>query len=118
MRIPRARRTATAPFESLTDVSTMVSWLAMLIVAGSLAAASVNVLPYWTIEHKSVNWLIAAVMLPVGVVMWLARQRSPQWVVHAGLIVGVSCITWSVWAAGPTAESQASALFYGFLSAF
>jgi diguanylate cyclase (GGDEF)-like protein len=118
MRIPRNGQMATAPLDSLADVPTMVGWLAMLIVAGSLAAASVNVLPYWPIEHKSVNWLIAAVMLPVGVVMWLGRKRAPHWVVHAGLIIGVGCITWSVWAAGPTAESQASALFYGFLSAF
>jgi diguanylate cyclase (GGDEF)-like protein len=118
MRIPRDRQIPTAPLDSLTDVPTMVGWLAMLIVAGSLAAASVNVLPYWPIEHKGVNWLIAAVMLPVGVVMWLGRKRAPHWVVHAGLIVGVSCITWSVWAAGPTAESQAAALFYGFVSAF
>jgi diguanylate cyclase (GGDEF)-like protein len=118
MRIPRDRHVATAPFDSLTDVPTMVGWLAMLIVAGSVAAASVNFLPYWPIDHKGINWLIAAVMLPVGVVMWLVRKRAPHWVVHAGLIVGVSVITWSVWAAGPNAESQAAALFYGFLSAF
>jgi diguanylate cyclase (GGDEF)-like protein len=118
MRIPRDRHIATTPFDSLTAVPAMVGWLAMLIVAGSMAAASVNLLPYWPIEHKSVNWVIAAVMLPVGIAMWVARNRAPHWVVHAGLIVGVSCITWSVWAAGPTAESQSSALFYGFLSAF
>jgi diguanylate cyclase (GGDEF)-like protein len=76
------------------------------------------VLPYWPIEHRGANWLIAAVMLPVGVVMWLGRKRSPLWVVHLGLVIGVGCITWSVWAAGPTAESQAAALFYGFLAAF
>lgn len=118
MRIPRDRHVATAPFDSLTDVPTMVGWLAMLIVAGSVAAASVNFLPYWPIDHKGINWLIAAIMLPVGIVMWLGRKRAPHWVVHAGLIVGVSVITWSVWAAGPNAESQAAALFYGFLSAF
>jgi diguanylate cyclase (GGDEF)-like protein len=118
MGILRDRRIATAPLDSLTDVPTMVGWLAMLSIAGSLAAASVNVLPYWPIEHKTADWYIAAVMLPVGVVMWLGRHRAPHWVVHAGLIIGVVCITWSVWAAGPTAESQAAALFYGFLSAF
>ena len=118
MRIPRDRHVATAPFDSLTDVPTMVGWLAMLIVAGSVAAASVNFLPYWPIDHKGINWLIAAIMLPVGIVMWLGRKRAPHWVVHAGLIVGVSVITGSVWAAGPNAESQAAALFYGFLSAF
>ncbi len=118
MRIPRDRHIATAPLDSLTDVPTMVGWLAMLIVAGALVAASVNVLPYWPIEHKSVNWVIAAVMLPVGLVMWFGRNRAPHWVIHAGLIVGVGCISWSVWAAGPTSESQAAALFYGFMSAF
>lgn len=118
MTISRARRITRAPFESLTDVPTMASWLAMLIIAGSLVAASVNVLPYWPIEHKSANWWIAAVMLPVGLVMWLGRKQAPHWVIHVGLIVGVGCITWSVWAAGPTPQSQAPALFYGFLSAF
>ncbi|HZV26126.1 MAG TPA: GGDEF domain-containing protein [Acidothermaceae bacterium] len=118
MKIPRDRSTPTTPLDSLTAVPAMVGWLGVLIIAGSLAAASVNVLPYWPIEHKGVNWVIAAVMLPIGVVMWLIRSRAPHWVVHAGLLVGVSCITWSVWAAGPTAESQAAALFYGFLSAF
>jgi diguanylate cyclase (GGDEF)-like protein len=118
MRIPRDRHDVTGPIDALADVPTMVGWLAMLIVAGSLVAASVNLLPYWPIEHKGVDWFIAAVMLPVGVVMWIAHKRAPHWVVHAGLIVGVLCITGSVWAAGPTAESQAPALFYGFLSAF
>ena len=118
MRFPRDRRTPTPPLDSLTDVPTMVGWLGMLIIAGALAAASVNVLPYWPIEHKGVNWFIAAVMLPFGSMMWLARKRAPHAILHAGLIIGVCCITWSVWAAGPTAESQAAALFYGFLSAF
>lgn len=118
MKIPRDRHIATSPLDALTDVPTMVSWLAVLIVAGSLAAASVNVVPYWPIEHKAVDWLIAAIMMPVGMAMLLTRQRAPHWTVHAGLIVGVCCITLSVWAAGPTAESQGPALFYGFLSAF
>ena len=96
----------------------MVGWLAMLILGGALVAASVNVLPYWPIDHARVNWFIAAVMLPVGVIMWLARRRARLWVVHVGLVVGVGCITGSVWAAGPSPESQAPALFYGFLSAF
>jgi diguanylate cyclase (GGDEF)-like protein len=50
--------------------------------------------------------------------MWATRRRAPVWTVHAGLIVGIVCISASVWAAGPGAEAQAPALFYGFLSAF
>jgi diguanylate cyclase (GGDEF)-like protein len=118
MKIPRDRHTVTSPVAALADVPTMVGWLAALIVAGSLAAASVNLVPYWPIEHKGADWLIATIMLPVGAALLLARKRAPHWTIHAGLIVGVCCITLSVWAAGPTAESQGPALFYGFLSAF
>jgi len=107
-----------SPDDALTEVPTMVGWLAMLIVGGAIVAASVNVLPYWPIAHKGADWLIAAVMLPAGTLMWLGRKRAPHWTIHAGLIVGIWCITWSVWAAGATAESQAAALFYGFLAAF
>jgi diguanylate cyclase (GGDEF)-like protein len=118
MRTRRSVAVPLSPDDALTDVPTMVGWLAMLIAGGAVVAASVNLLPYWPIEHKSADWLIAAVMLPAGGLMWVWRKRAPHWTIHVGLVVGIWCITWSVWAAGATAESQASALFYGFLAAF
>ena len=104
--------------DSSADLHTRVAWLASLIFGGALVAMSINVVPYWPVEHKGVDWVIGGVMMPVGAVMWIWRARAPEWVIHAGLIVGIFCITASVWAAGPTPESQAPALFYGFLSAF
>jgi diguanylate cyclase (GGDEF)-like protein len=118
MRIRRELVVPLSPDDALTDVPTMVGWLAMLIIGGAIVAASVNVLPYWPIAHKGADWLIAAVMLPAGTLMWVCRKRAPHWTIHVGLIVGIWCITWSVWAAGASAESQAAALFYGFLAAF
>jgi diguanylate cyclase (GGDEF)-like protein len=101
-----------------THLPTTVGWLASLIFAGALGALSISLLPYWPIEHADVDWAIGWVMMPVGAVMWLLRARAAEWVIHVGLVVGICCITASVWAAGPTPESQAAALFYGFLSAF
>jgi diguanylate cyclase (GGDEF)-like protein len=118
VRIRREIVVPLSPDDALTDIPTMVGWLALLIVGGAIVAASVNVLPYWPIDHKGADWLIAAVMLPAGALMWLCRKHAPHWTIHVGLIVGIWCITWSVWAAGANAESQASALFYGFLAAF
>jgi diguanylate cyclase (GGDEF)-like protein len=118
MRTHRNLAIPLSPDDALTDVPTMVGWLAMLIVGGAVVAASVNVLPYWPIAHKDADWLIAAVMLPAGGLMWVWRHHAPHWTIHVGLVVGIWCITWSVWAAGANAESQSAALFYGFLAAF
>jgi diguanylate cyclase (GGDEF)-like protein len=100
------------------DTATAVGWLAALTVGGAVVALSVNVVPYWPIQHPGVDLAIAAAMLPIGIAMWFARRVASQPTIHAGLLVGIVCITGAVWAAGPSAESQASALFYGFLSAF
>ncbi len=96
----------------------MVGWLAALIGGGALVALSVDVLPYWPIEHKHVDLAIGAFMLPVGIVLWFARRHIRLPIVHGCLLAGVGAITAAVWAAGPTAESQAPALFYVFLSTF
>jgi diguanylate cyclase (GGDEF)-like protein len=101
-----------------TDLPTTVGWLALLIVGGALVALSVDVVPYWTIDHHGVDLAIGVAMLPIGVAMFLLRRHASQPTIHAGLVVGIVCITGSVWAVGPSAESQAPALFYGFLSAF
>jgi diguanylate cyclase (GGDEF)-like protein len=111
-------RVPPATSASPSDVPTMLGWLAMLIIGGAIAAGSVKVLPYWPIAHDGVDFVIAVVMLPLGALLWLVRKRAPEWTIHAGLLVGIASITMSVWAAGPTPESQAPALFYGFLSAF
>jgi diguanylate cyclase (GGDEF)-like protein len=100
------------------DLAMSVGWLALLIIGGAVVALSVDVVPYWTIEHHGVDLAIGLAMLPIGLAMLLARNHASQPTIHAGLIVGIVCITGSVWAVGPTAESQAPALFYGFLSAF
>ncbi|MGH3266082.1 MAG: GGDEF domain-containing protein, partial [Trebonia sp.] len=96
----------------------MLGWLGVLIAGGALVAVSVSVLPYWPTEHKGTDLGIGVVMLPVGGALWVARRRAPAWVIHAGLLVGIGCITGAVWAVGPSPQTQAPALFYGFLSAF
>lgn len=96
----------------------MVGWLAILIGGGALVALSVDVLPYWAIQHTHVDTAIGVVMLPIGILLWFARRHTPLPIVHGCLLAGTVAITVCVWAAGPTAESQAPALFYGFLSAF
>jgi diguanylate cyclase (GGDEF)-like protein len=87
-------------------------------MGGALVALSVDVVPYWPVTHPGVDLAIGVTMLPIGIAMWAVRRRASQPTIHAGLCVGIICISGSVWAAGPTAESQAPALFYGFLSAF
>jgi diguanylate cyclase (GGDEF)-like protein len=104
--------------DASTDLPARIGWLAGLIFAGALGALSIDLLPYWPVEHISVDWVIGWVMMPVGAALWMLRARAPEWAIHAGLIIGICCITASVWAAGPTPESQAAALFYGFLSAY
>jgi diguanylate cyclase (GGDEF)-like protein len=100
------------------DLPMTVGWLALLIIGGALVALSVDVVPYWTIDHHGVDLAVGVAMLPVGITMFLLRRHASEPTIHAGLIVGIVCITGSVWAVGPSAESQAPALFYGFLSAF
>ena len=114
----RGLRMMTSAGDPSTDVPTMVGWLAILIAGGALVALSVSVLPYWPIEHKGTDLAIGVVMFPAGALLWVARRRVPAWMVHAGLLAGIGCITVAVWAVGPTAQTQAPALFYGFLSAF
>ena len=96
----------------------MVGWLAALIGGGALIALSVDVLPYWPIQHTQVDVVIGVIMLPIGILLWVARGRTSMSIVHGCLLAGIGAITVAVWAAGPTAESQAPALFYGFVSAF
>lgn len=114
----RGLRLMTSAGDPSTDLPTMVGWLAILIAGGALVALSVRVLPYWPIEHKGTDLAVGVVMFPTGALLWAARWRVPAWTVHAGLLAGVGCITVAVWAVGPTAQTQAPALFYGFLSAF
>ena len=96
----------------------MVGWLATLIGGGALVALSVEVLPYWPIQHTHVDAVTGVIMLPVGILLWVGRRRTPLPIVHGCLLAGIGAISAAVWAAGPTAQSQAPALFYGFVSAF
>jgi diguanylate cyclase (GGDEF)-like protein len=113
-----ADRRLTMPADPSTDLPTMLGWLAMLIAGGALVAISVELLPYWPIAHRRMDLLIGAVLCPVGVALWVVRRRAPRWTMHAGLLAGVCGITGAVWAVGPTAQTQAPALFYVFLSTF
>jgi diguanylate cyclase (GGDEF)-like protein len=111
-------RRLTTPSDPSTDLPTMLGWLAMLIAGGALVAASVELLPYWPIMHKGWDLLIGAVLCPSGILLWTVRRHAPRWTMHAGLFAGTCGITGAVWAAGPTAQTQAPALFYVFVSAF
>jgi diguanylate cyclase (GGDEF)-like protein len=115
---PLARAVSGAGASLHADTSATVGWLALLTFGGAVVALSVNVVPYWPVAHPTVDHAIGWVMVPIALAMWLARRHASLPTIHGGLLVGICCITGSVWAAGPSAESQAPALFYGFLSAF
>lgn len=118
MRLWCADRRLTTPSDPSTDLPTMLGWLAMLIAGGALVAISVELLPYWPTAHKRFDLLIGSVLCPIGLALWMLRRKAPRWTMHAGLLAGVCGITGAVWAVGPTAQTQAPAFFYVFLSTF
>lgn len=112
------RDTRVAPTAPETSLPATLGWLASLMMGGALTAASVAVLPFWPVQHKGVDLAAAAVLLAAGLTLWFARTHAPASTIHVGLPLGLASTTAWVWAAGPTAASQSSALFYGLFAAY